>query len=81
MTADRAWGIIEQLLQDERIEFVSEPPMIDSLLPDLLHQQLPSGNLVGDAYLAAFAIASSRQMVTLDGGFRRFRGLDVSLIR
>jgi toxin-antitoxin system PIN domain toxin len=78
---DEGWGLVERLLQDERIEFASEPSTVDSVLPALLHQRVPNGKLVGDAYLAAFAIASGRQMVTLDGGFRSFRGLDVDLIR
>ena len=33
-----------------------------------------------DAYLAAFAIVASRRLVTLDRGFRQFRGLDLDLL-
>jgi toxin-antitoxin system PIN domain toxin len=81
VTAGEGWGLVERLLQDERIEFVSEPSTVDSFLPALLHQRVPNGKLVSDAYLAAFAMASGRQMVTFDGGFRSFRGLEVDLIR
>ena len=79
--ASEGWLLVDQLLRDERIEFISEPSAIDSVLPKLLHQKVPGGKLVGDAYLAAFAIASVRRMVTLDAGFRSFRGLELHLIR
>jgi uncharacterized protein len=79
--ASGGWRLVDQLLLDERVEFISEPAAIDSVLPKLLQQKVPSGKLVGDAYLAAFAIASARQLVTLDAGFRSFRGLELHLIR
>jgi len=75
------WRLIEDLLQDERLEFLPEPPRIDSVLPGLLDHPVLPGKLVSDAYLAAFAMAASRQMVTLDREFLRFRGLDVRHVR
>ncbi len=81
MPAVDGWLLVDQLLQDERIEFVPEPSVIDSLLPVMLQWKVPSGKLVGDAYLAAFALASARCLVTIDAGFRSFRGVDVRLIR
>ena len=50
------------------------------MLGELLRYPVPTPKLVGDAYLAAFAIAGGRKMVTADGGFRQFRGLDVELL-
>jgi predicted nucleic acid-binding protein len=72
--------LTEKLLEDERVDFVSEPAGVDSVLPALLNCPIPTGKLVADAYLAAFAITASRRLVTLDRGFRQFRGLDVDLL-
>ena len=80
-SAASAWLLIEQLLADERLEFVHEPPTLDSVLPSLLRHREPTGKLVGDAYLAAPAIAGSMRVSTFDAGFEQFRGLDVELIR
>ncbi|MDQ1470107.1 MAG: uncharacterized protein QOJ99_1587 [Bryobacterales bacterium] len=73
----QAWNLLDELLQDERVDFIGEPPSIDSIFPSLLKYSVPTGKLVGDAFLAAFAIAASSTLVTLDGGFREFQGLDV----
>jgi toxin-antitoxin system PIN domain toxin len=75
-----AWNLISQLLEDERVVFVDEPPGIDSILPGLFRYPTPTGKLVGDAYLAAFAIAASRKIATTDRGFQQFRGLQVEWI-
>ena len=80
VSAAGAWELIGTLLEDERVEFVDEPPNLDSALSALLKFPVPTGNLVSDAYLAAFAIASSRTLVTLDRGFRHFRNLDVQFL-
>jgi toxin-antitoxin system PIN domain toxin len=76
-----AWRLIEELLEDERIEYVPEPTLLDSALPALLIHPMPAGKLVTDAYLAAFAIAASRRLVTFDKGFRQFKGLALDLLR
>lgn len=80
ISAAVAWRLIEELSQDERVEFVSEPPNIDRVFPALLNYPVPTGKLVSDAYLAAFAISSSRRLITLDAGYRQFRGLEVELL-
>jgi len=78
--AATAWRLIDELAQDERIAFAPEPDFLDSVLPTLLNSPVPTGKLIGDAYLAAFSIAGSRRMVTLDRGFRQFKGLDVEIL-
>lgn len=80
LSAGDAWKTISHLLADERVTFVAEPSGIDSLLPELFRYPVPTGKLVVDAYLAAFAIAASRKMVTADRGFQQFRGLEVELL-
>jgi hypothetical protein len=44
------------------------------------NSSVPTGKLIGDAYLAAFSIAGARRMVTLDRGFRQFKSLDVEVL-
>jgi len=80
LSASAAWILIEELLLDERMEFLAEPSNLDSVMPSLLNYPIPTGKLIADAYLAAFAICETRRLVTLDRGFRQFRGLAVELL-
>jgi hypothetical protein len=80
LTAASAWAVSQDLLLDERLEFIAEPPHLDSAIPALLHYPVPTAKLVTDAYLAAFAITTARRLVTLDRGFCQFRALDVHLL-
>ena len=79
LPAADAWAVIGQLLEDERVLLLAEPSGIDSILPAFFRYPVPR-KLVGDAYLAAFAVASSRKIVTADSGFLQFRGLEVELL-
>jgi len=78
--AATAWRLIDELAQDERIIFVAEPDLLDSYFPALLNSPVAAGKLVGDAYLAAFSMATSRRMITFDRGFRQFKGLEVEVL-
>ena len=80
LSAADAWKAVADLLADERVDFVAEPAGIEAILPELFRYPVPTGKLVVDAYLSAFAIAASRKMVTADRGFQQFRGLDVTLL-
>ena len=80
LTARRAWERTRELLDDERVEFLAEPSDLDRIFPDLLRYPVPTGKLINDAYLAAFAIASNRPLVTWDRGFQKFSGLRVRLL-
>lgn len=80
VAAGAAWRLIDELLQDERLDFIAEPREFESIFPTLLNHPIPTGKLVGDAYLAAFSIASPCRLVTLDRGFRQFSGLEVELL-
>ena len=80
LSASAAWILIEELLMDERMEFLAEPSGLDSVMTTLLNYPVPTGKLIADAYLAAFAICASRRVVTLDRGFLQFRGLAVQLL-
>ena len=75
-----AWTLLEELQSDQRVQFLAEPPGLDDVFPTLLHYPVPTPQLVMDAYLAAFAIASNRRLVTLDAGFRQFEGLELDVL-
>lgn len=80
LSALDSWQVLASLLEDERCDFAPEPSDLDLILPSLLGYPIPTSKLVPDAYLAAFAISDSRQLVTFDGGFRQFRGLELLLL-
>ena len=80
VSASAAWGLIDVLMEDERLEFTAEPALVNSVLPKLLLYPGPTSKLAGDAYLAAFSIAGSMRLVTFDKGFEQFRGLNPALI-
>jgi uncharacterized protein len=80
VSALTAWELIVQLLEDERVVFLPDPPQIDSFLPALLRYSVPTSKLVSDVYIAAFALSTSRTLVTLDRGFRQFRDLKLEFL-
>ncbi len=80
LTALQAWRITEELLEDERVEIAVEPEGLERIFPALLRYRVPTGKLVGDAYLAAFAMGWEFDFLTLDKGFREYRGLGVQLL-
>lgn len=79
LSASAAWNVIDEFLGDVRVRFVAEPARIDSVFPLMLRYSIPTNKLVADAWLAAFAIASSSRLVSLDSGFRQVKGLDLHL--
>jgi toxin-antitoxin system PIN domain toxin len=80
ISAEEGWAVVGELLEDERLDFVEEPEGLEKALPPLLKYSGPTGKLVTDAYLSAFAIASKRQLVTFDRGFSQFRGLELEVL-
>ncbi|MGH7920829.1 MAG: TA system VapC family ribonuclease toxin, partial [Candidatus Dormibacteraceae bacterium] len=81
LTNREAWRALEALLGDDRVAFLErEPADLQTRWSTLATRDSASPKLWMDAYLAAFAIAGSFQLVTTDSGFRRFSGLEVSLL-
>jgi toxin-antitoxin system PIN domain toxin len=80
VSAADAWSLIGELLEDERIEFVAEPALVDAVFPKLLRYGVPTDKLVGDAYLAAFALAGQMRLTTIDKGFEQFREVDLQVL-
>jgi toxin-antitoxin system PIN domain toxin len=77
---DQAWQDYEQLLSQEPIIYVDEPEGVESLMKDLCAMVESSRNFWTDAYLSAFAIAIGFSFATFDKGFRRFPGLELTLL-
>ena len=80
VSASAAWDLIAELIEDERLEFAAESPLVDAVFPKLLRYAAPTNKLVGDAYLAAFSIAGQMRLTTVDKGFGQFRGVDLQLL-
>lgn len=75
-----AWGVIDGLFKDRRIALLAEPLLLEQRLRSLTVNIKPSAKIWPDAYLAAFAMAAGRQLVTFNRGFRAYSGLDVELL-
>lgn len=80
ISAAKGWALLEELAADERVQFLPEPEDLPAVFPSLLNYPVPTGKLVADAYLAAFAISGSLRLVTLDRGFRQYRGLEAEIL-
>jgi len=81
LTNRQAWSIYEALLADDRIAYqADEPAGLEPLWKEFALCGTASPKLWMDAYLAAFARAGGYRMVTTDGAFRQFRGLDLLVL-
>jgi uncharacterized protein len=76
----QAWAAYEALVADERIICHPEPPYVEAIWKKLAARKTSSPKLWMDAYLAAFAIATGAQLVTVDKAFTQFADLDVMVI-
>lgn len=76
-SASEFWDGWERLIEDERFALVGEPAGLQNAWRTLT-AALPRGKPAEtDCYLAAFAIAGRRSLVSFDRGLRRFAGLDL----
>jgi toxin-antitoxin system PIN domain toxin len=76
-----AWSVVEQFLSDDRIAFADEPGGVEEIWKSLALRETSSPKLWMDAWLAAFAIASGAQLITIDKAFSQFNGLDLCLLK
>jgi len=73
---DEAWAIYRRYLALPTISFLAEPTNLEQHFAALtLTADLPN-RMWTDAYLAAFALAGKSRLVSFDGDFKRFAGLD-----
>ena len=81
LTNRQAWKSYQSLLADDRIVLRTEEPAgIEASWKQFAVRGTASPKLWMDAYLAAFALAGNFRMVTTDGAFKQFRGLDLLLL-
>lgn len=76
----QAWHLLDQLMQDERIIFVTEPSGLEERWRQKAALPKRSANVWTDTYLAAFAEVSGHTLVSFDRDFRRYRQLSVLLL-
>lgn len=75
-----AWRAYRRLASDGRIRFLSEPFGIETAWHELTVSKQPSTNLWTDAYLYAFGLLSSAQVVSFDRGFFQFGKSDALIL-
>ncbi len=76
LSAHEAWITYRQFLALPNIRWLPEPQKLDDSYCALSCAPGFAQHLWTDAYLAAFAMASGCRLVSLDGDFKRFSGLN-----
>ena len=61
-----AWSAHDYLYLDDRVVFLTEPPMLEKAFRDAASDDQASPKLWADAYITAFAEVSGAQVVTFD---------------
>lgn len=77
LTTKRAWEELERWLAMPEVVFFEEPSGLHEVLGSFAATLTLGQASWTDAYLAAFCISEGCRMVSFDGGFRRFAGLDL----
>jgi len=77
LTLPQAWALYASLLKCGGFARVLEPRGLDVEWERLCRPFKHSPKVVADAYLAAFALAGSYTLVTLDEAFNQFGGLQL----
>ncbi len=77
LTNEQALECYRTLRTDACVAFCPEPVSVEPRWHALAAHSQPAPKRWMDAYLAAFAITGGPRLVTFDGGFRVYPGLDV----
>jgi uncharacterized protein len=72
--SQRAWRAYDRWLEDDRVEFLDEPPDLESQFRALTGSRQASGKDWSDSYLAVFAQVSRLTLVTFDRAFHSKAG-------
>lgn len=81
LTNTEAWAVYDAFRADDRVRLrLDEPPHCESRWKQAALRDSASSKLWMDGYLAAFAIAGDCRLVTTDGAFRQFGGLDLLVL-
>jgi toxin-antitoxin system PIN domain toxin len=80
MSNKSAWLLMDGLLADPRIRMASEPSGIEAHFRKFSLRSTSSPKLWMDAYLAAFAVTGSLELITTDRAFAQYRGLNPKIL-
>ena len=75
-----AIAVYRQLASDERVNFATEPPNVESAWISLIGAREASGSTWTDAYLAAFALEAGFRLISFDKGMRHWPALVVEVL-
>lgn len=82
LTRRQAWDVVDGILADPRVELMAEPDNLVTLWGAFSRRDDRHHLLWTDDYLAAFALASGAEIVTLDRPFRdRYPAVSVVVLR
>ena len=79
-TLGKAWDLYDQLLVDYCAIYASEPVKLEHQWRTFTQGHTFSPKIWNDAYLAAFAVCNTLEVVTFDRGFRQFPGLHCTIL-
>ena len=79
-TQAEAWSVYEALRGSPRVEFLAEPPGFDANWRKFSARGSNSTGRWSDDYLAAFAATHALNVVTFDGDFRSYPGLQAEVL-
>ena len=81
LTNAQAWAVLEALRGDDRVQsLTTEPAGLEQYWAEYAARSPSSPKLWMDAYLAAFARAGGHGLVTTDGAFTQFAGLNARVL-
>lgn len=80
LTNAEAWDVYDTLTTDTRVTIAAEPSGLERRWRRFAERPSASPKLWTDAYLAAFAVAGDRALVTTDRAFVQFDGCDVTIL-
>ncbi len=75
LSTSKAWSAYENLLNDPRVRFATEPATTEEIWREITSARPHSSRVWGDAYLAAFARAGELAVVSFDRDFEAFKGV------
>ena len=75
-----AWLAYDTILSDPRIGFAAEPPDVDVHWRAFTQRRSFSPQVWSDAYLAAFAKATSFEVVSFDKGLAQYEGVHGTIL-
>ena len=70
MSQLQAWAVYDRWLRDDRVEFLDEPPGVDTVFRMTARSRRPAPKDWTDSYLVAVAAAARLTLVTFDRALR-----------